>query len=46
MGTFAKMLAGGLATFAVIGTVVVVKLIHEAGKIVRQEMANYKDPDA
>lgn len=46
MGTFAKLLAGGFATVAVIGTVVMVKLIHEAGKILRQEMGNYKDPDA
>lgn len=46
MGTLAKMLGGGVLTVAIIGTVVMVKLISEAGKTLRQEMGTYKDPDA
>jgi hypothetical protein len=46
MGAFLKFVAGGVTAVAIIGTVVMVKLISEAGKTLRQEMGSYKDPDA
>ena len=46
MAGVGKFLAGGLLTIAAIGTIVIVKLINEAGKTLRQELANAAAPDA
>lgn len=46
MGSIAKFLAGGFTVVAVVGTVIIFKLISEAGKTLRSELRDIAEPDA
>ena len=46
MGPLAKFATGVVFTVAVVGTIVMVKLISEAGKTLRQELKDFNEPDA